>query len=202
MRDRPVLREEAAVIAVRQKGGADDRQSEPGRPPGGLDDQEQKDRSEGDVGGFEQGLPIEEGVIAAAERIHRIKARDHCGPTENPVGHGRLPVALVSCLVRDEDQRKRHRQEDDQVELAALGERAEHLPERQDPGSRGDDRHPGPDAAAQLTGRPLLVVEVNRDRIIDVQRSIVAHGRTLLRGGPPAVPDHPGVGAVNPQYPA
>ena len=160
--DRPVLREKSAVVPVREEGQTDDRERPPRRTPARLDDQHQQHGPEHDVGRLEQSLAVEEPVVATAERIDRIEADDQRGDGQHPVRQ-RGPVTLAvdqPGAVREEDQRERAGQKDDQVVLAAAGQGPEHLPQHEQRDREGDDRDAQPDAARQITGGQLLVVDV------------------------------------------
>ncbi|MFC7276061.1 hypothetical protein ACFQS1_18885 [Paractinoplanes rhizophilus] len=185
MRDRPLLRQEAAVVPVREKSETDDRQRDPGRAPAGLHHQDQQHGAEDDVDRLEQALPVEEAVVPAAQGVDRVETDDHGGAGQEPVRQ-RRPVPAVrpeerqSRPVREEDQRQRSGQKDDQVELAAPGQGPEDLPQHEHGDQERDDRDAEPDAAGEVTGRQLLVVVVNGGRVVQHRLiSITAHGWTV-----------------------
>ncbi|GFJ92549.1 hypothetical protein Prum_061910 [Phytohabitans rumicis] len=167
MGDRPGLREQPAVVAVRQEEQAHRRQHPTRRAPARLQDQHQQQRAHRHVERVEQPLPVEEAVVAAGQRQHRVQADGQGQAGEDPVGH-RRPVAPVdpghSRSVRQKDERQYAGEKNDQIELAALGQRAEDLPQHEQRHRERGDRDRAADPPGQLAGRPLLVVKVDGGR--------------------------------------
>jgi hypothetical protein len=174
-----LLRQEPAVVAVRQERQTDDRQHPPRRTPAGLHDEHEQQCTEDDVDRREQALPVEEGVVPAAgvphpHGQHRIQADEQGHPGEHPVRRGRRvgPASApgqrrrqaYAGAVHEEDQRQYAGEKDDQVVLAALRQRPEHLPEREQRHREGHDGHADGDRAGQRAGRPLLVVVLHGGR--------------------------------------
>ena len=171
MRDRRTLRQIAAVVGVPQRPHAHDRQRRAGGAPTRLQHQQQHERPDDDVDRPRGALAAQKLVESASpvgdlEGQHRIQARHQRDRGQQPVERRRVlalrrwggaPMQSRSGAVAQQRQRQHRRQEQDQRDLVALGQRKEHLIQREQPDQHAGGRHSLPHPTGQLAGRLLLL---------------------------------------------
>ena len=191
VRDRPADRQVAAVVGVGEEQDADHRQHQarwyggPPRAPAAAGRPATTSRVQ------QRALAVEEALEPAAdaalrERQHRVEPDDQRQRGERPVdepGSSRSSRSTGGAgpgAVADEDQRQRDGEEEDQVVLAALRQRAEHLLQHEERDQEapqvdgevdaGESRRPGRSssysaarrsASASDSSRPWVVVGVD-----------------------------------------